>query len=73
MDVNRSGFDRILVAPDTLEQTIAGNHAIAVLYEVTEKLELAPREADRTTVDGDGHRVEICDEVLAAVNVSTHL
>ena len=56
MDVDRSRFDEPVVAPHALEQAIAREHAVAVLDEETEQLELAARQPDRHAVDGDRRR-----------------
>ena len=73
MHVHRSGFDRVLVAPDPLEEAVAGNHAIAVLYEIAEQLELATREPNGSAVHGDGHGVEIRHQMFAAIYVRANL
>src|SRR5919201_378772 len=69
VDVDRAGLDRPIVAPDALEQTIAGQHAIAVLHETAQELELSPREPDRRSVDGDRHGIEIGGEMLSSIRL----
>ena len=45
--VDRSRFDQAVVAPHAFEQTIARDHAVAVLDEIAEQLEFASRQPDR--------------------------
>src|SRR5438105_2570141 len=68
VDVHRTCFDEAIVAPDTLEETIPRQHAIAVLDEIPKQLEFAPRQAYRFTVDAHRHGVEIGVEMLALVD-----
>src|SRR5262245_41086815 len=68
MHVHRTRLDHAFVSPDALEQAVARDHAIFMLYEITEELELAPRQPDRRPVHGDGDGVEIGKEVRALIS-----
>ena len=46
VDVDRTRLDDAVVAPHALEQSIAREHAIAVLDEVAEQLELSTRQSN---------------------------
>src|SRR5262252_2155954 len=65
VDVDGPRFDRPVVAPDALEQTVARHDAVLVLHQIPEQLELASRQANGIAVDGDGHRFEIGDEMIS--------
>ena len=66
--IDRSGFDQAVVPPDALEQAIARQHAIAVLDQVTQQLELAPCQANRRAIDADRYGIEVGEQVLAAID-----
>ena len=68
VDVDRSRLDQPIVAPHALEQPLARQHAVAVLDQALQQLELAPRQADAGAVDGDGHGVEVGDDLPAAID-----
>src|SRR5262245_61289457 len=68
-DVHVDGacLDQPFVAPDPLEEPIARDHAILVLNQILQQLELAARQTYRRAIDGDGDGVEIGAEPLAAI------
>ena len=47
MHVDRSGLDLSVESPDALEQTIARQHAVAILDEEAQELEFALGQPDR--------------------------
>ncbi len=51
MDLDRSRLNHPVVAPHTLEQTVAREHAVAVLDQMAQQLEFPPRQSHRHTVD----------------------
>ena len=65
--VDRSRLHNALVAPDPLQQAIARDHAILVLHQKAEQIELAPGESDLAPVHEHGHGVEIGKQMRAAI------
>ena len=57
-----------VVAPDALEQPVARQHAVPVLDEIPQQLELAAGEPDGSPSTAIDDRVEIGDEMLAAID-----
>src|SRR5438552_727220 len=57
--VNRARFSGRVVSPYSFEQAIARLHAVAVIDEVPEQIELAPRKAHRRAVHGHRDSIEI--------------
>ena len=68
MDIDRSGLDEPLVAPDALEQAVPRQDAVPVVHEKSQQLEFAPRQANRLAVDCNRDRVKIRPEVLALID-----
>src|SRR6185436_3636067 len=62
VDVDRSRLDQSIVAPHALEQPLARQHAVAVLDQALQQLELAPRQADAGSIHGYRHGVEVGDD-----------
>ena len=57
--VDRSGFDLAVEPPDALEQPVAREHAVAVLDEEAQQLELALGQPDGRAGHAHRHGVEI--------------
>ena len=68
MHIHRPRFDEPLVAPDPFQQPIARQHAIAILDQIAEQLELASREPDVRAVHTHGDGVEVGQQMLAAID-----
>ena len=68
MHVHRSRFDHPVVTPDTFEQAIAREHAVAVLDQVAQQFEFTAGEANRDPINGDRDGIEVGHEVLAAID-----
>src|SRR5512132_1698824 len=47
------GVAHVVVAPDPVDQGLAGQHPVAVLHQDLEQLELLEGEVDRLAADGD--------------------
>src|SRR5438046_2341528 len=67
MHVDRACFDEPVVTPHALQQAVARYHAVLVLNEIVQQLELAAGEAHRLSVDSNRNGVEIGGEMRAAV------
>ncbi len=66
--VDRSRFDQAVVTPHPFQQPVSREHAIAVLYEVAEQFEFAPSQSNGLAIDLDADRVEVGDQVRAAID-----
>ncbi len=68
MHVDRSRLDRPIVAPHAFEQAISRQHAIPVLNEVPQELELPSRESHGLVFNTHRHRIEISHQMLAPIH-----
>ena len=68
VDIDGTCFDQPIVAPDALEEPVARNHAIPILDQIAQQLELSSRQPHRSVVDFDAHRLEIRREVSPLEN-----
>ena len=69
VDIDRPRFDEAVVSPHPFEQAVPREHAVAVLDEKLQQLELAAGQSHGRAVDRNRHRVEVGRQVRARVDV----